>query len=157
MFTIDTEYKAAKSFVSYQNTWLVIIAIITLPLNILFFLPLIILSLISISTVLQYRNFSFMLDARQIILKSGVFTKRQNSIPFDTVQNVNLESGILMRAFGISRVEIWTSSPEQIQIHSDRSGSHSENRPTGTIYLAHEDAGELQRYILEHKFVNRPS
>lgn len=148
----QTLQKAPKAFLSYQATIIVIIFIVTLPLEFLFFLPGILLIIAFIYGRIDYNNFSFSYDEKNIEIKKGTLSKSQKTIPFNTIQNVNLNSGWLMRMFKLQKVEIWTSSPAQIQIFQSRQqGYQTEHKPDGLIYLENEDAETLKNYIISHK------
>ncbi len=154
MLKPNTQLKFPEDLLSYWDLWLVFLAIITLPLDIFLFMPIIILVIVFISLRLQFRNLSFVFDENRLTINSGIFTKSQNSIPYDTVQNINLVSGIIMRRFNLVRLEIWTSSPAQIQIlRSNERGYRTEHRPEGTLWLSQEDAEVLKKFILDHKVV----
>ena len=93
--------------------------------------------------LLDYRNFSFIVKDNDIIVNSGILTKRSKLIPFDKIQNIDLKSGLLIRLFGLTRVNIWTSSPAQIKIRNKQ----SEHTPDSFITLDAEDAIWLQNFI----------
>ncbi|MFA5870405.1 MAG: PH domain-containing protein [Candidatus Paceibacterota bacterium] len=152
MISPNISQKLPKEFLTYQTTILVIFFVITIPLNILYFLPVIILLGIYIKYRFEYNNFSFSYDEKQIEIRKGIFTKSQKTIPFSIVQNINLVSGILLRQFGLRKVEIWTSSPSQIQIISVKNqGNETEHRPDGMLILKASDAELLQKFIIDHK------
>jgi len=94
--------------------------------------------------LLDYRNFSFSVENNDIIVNSGILAKRSKLIPFDKIQNIDLNSGPLMRLLGLTRVNIWTSSPAQITIRDKQ----SEHTPDGAIILYTEDATWLQTFVL---------
>ena len=106
MLKSNTQLKFPEDLLSYWDLWLVFLAIITLPLDIFLFMPIIILVIVFISLRLQFHNISFVINEDRLTINSGVFTKSQNSIPYDTVQNINLVSGIIMRRFNLIRLEI---------------------------------------------------
>jgi len=152
MILPNTTLKATNKFLSYQDTLLLIIFIITLPFNFLFFLPIIIIIIIFIIIRLDYKNYSFTYNDKNIEIKQGIISKSQKTIPYNTIQNININSGLLMRMFKIQKVEIWTSSPSQIQIFQNgQQGYQTEHRPDGKIYLENEDAETLKSYIISHK------
>jgi len=94
--------------------------------------------------LLDYRNFSFIVEDNNIIVNSGILVKRSKLIPFDKIQNIDLNSGLLMRLLGLTRVNIWTSSPAQIKIRNQQ----SEHTPDSVIILYAEDATWLQTFVL---------
>lgn len=144
--------KAAKSFLSYQTAILVMLFIITLPLNFFFFVPGIFLIIVYIIFRLDYNNFSFIYNDQNIEIKEGILNKSQKTIPYNTVQNININSGWFMRMFKLQKFEIWTSSPSQIQIFKNQQeGYQTEHKPDGIIFLETEDAETLKNFIISHK------
>jgi len=93
---------------------------------------------------LDYKFFNFIVENDKIIINSGIIIKRSNSFLFDKVQNVEITRGALMRLFGISKVNIWTSSPEQIQVYQEK----TVYRPAGGLILATADSEWLKNSIL---------
>lgn len=94
--------------------------------------------------LLYYNSFSFILEDNKITINSGVIIKRSKSIPFNIIQNVENVRGILHRIFGLSKVDIWTSSPEQIRAYK---GSTT-HKPDGSLDLVVEDGDWLKNFIL---------
>jgi uncharacterized membrane protein YdbT with pleckstrin-like domain len=94
--------------------------------------------------LLYYKFLSFVVENDKITINSGIIIKRSNSILFDKVQNVENVRGVLARLFGISKVSIWTSSPEQIRVY------HKETiyKPAGRLELTITDGGWLKNFIL---------
>ncbi|MFZ3074258.1 MAG: PH domain-containing protein [Minisyncoccales bacterium] len=95
--------------------------------------------------LVDYSAFNFILEEGKITLNSGVIVKRSKTIAFDKVQNVESVSGILRRMFGLSTVEVWTSSASQINVHK----AESENAPDGRLTLQTPNAEWLKNYILD--------
>lgn len=93
---------------------------------------------------LKYINFSFIIKNDDITVKSGILIKKSKLIPFNRVQNVELKSDLLMRFLGLTRANVWTSSPAQIEIRNRK----SEHTPDSAIILYAEDATWLQNFIL---------
>jgi hypothetical protein len=95
--------------------------------------------------LLYYNSLTFVVEDTKITINSGVIIKHSKSIPFNIIQNVENVRGILHRIFGISRVKIWTASPEQIQAYK---GSTT-HKPDGILDLTVEDGNWLKNFILE--------
>ena len=128
-------FLASFPFLLINKTWffsffLIVIIFIGLPTFIYF--------------LLYYKFLNFVVDNDKITINSGIIMKRSNSISFDKVQNVENVRGILARLFGISKVSIWTSSPEQIQVYK----KETVHRPTGSLYLTVADGDWLKSFIL---------
>ena len=61
------------------------------------------------SILLQYYRFSYRLTEKQIVIQSGVFNRKNRSIPIERVQNVQIEQNLLARAATIAKVKIETA------------------------------------------------
>ena len=97
--------------------------------------------------MLFYNSFTFVVEDNKITINSGIITKRSKSIPFSIIQDVDNVSGILHRVFGLSEVNIWTSSPEQVQVYK---GSTT-HKPEGSLDLIAEDGDWLKNFILDKR------
>src|SRR5688572_3369721 len=64
------------------------------------------------AAVLRWRNFSFRVGAREIRIDSGLLSRTHRSIPFDRIQDVTIEQGLLARALGLARVRFETGGGE---------------------------------------------
>jgi uncharacterized membrane protein YdbT with pleckstrin-like domain len=111
------------------STWTSLLILIGLPFTIVI--------------ILKYSNISFSIDDNKIIINWGVFSTNTKTIISDSIQNVTLERGLLMRICGVSVLKIWTSS--QSQINFNRNGNSA--KPDGLLVLGVEDATWLNEYI----------
>jgi putative membrane protein len=50
-----------------------------------------------------------MISESEIIIKSGVFSRKQRNIPIERVQNVNVKQDLLQRILGIAKIQIETA------------------------------------------------
>ena len=57
---------------------------------------------------LSWRRFTYGVSAREIVIESGILSRNRRSIPFDRVQDVDIERGPLHRVFGLAKVRIET-------------------------------------------------
>lgn len=60
------------------------------------------------AAVLRWLNFSFRVGAREIRIDSGLLNRTHRSIPFDRIQDVTIEQGLLARPLGLARVRFET-------------------------------------------------
>jgi putative membrane protein len=89
------------------------------------------------SIVLQYVRFSYRVTPKEIIIQSGVLTRKNRSIPIERVQNIQIEQPLLPRLTGTARVKIETA------------GSSSTE---GVLeYIGLEEAHNLRRTIRSFK------
>ncbi|MCX6148020.1 MAG: PH domain-containing protein [Candidatus Kapabacteria bacterium] len=61
------------------------------------------------SIILKYYYFTFSINDKEIIIKSGVFARNQRNIPFEKIQNVFSEQNFLARILGITKLSIETA------------------------------------------------
>jgi len=59
--------------------------------------------------LLQYYRFSYRLTEKQIVIQSGVFNRKNRSIPIERVQNVQIEQNLIARLASIAKVKIETA------------------------------------------------
>jgi membrane protein YdbS with pleckstrin-like domain len=62
-----------------------------------------------LTAMLVYNNFMYEIDQTGLIIESGIIHKKQVSVPFEQVQNVNIERSIIDRLFGLARLSIETA------------------------------------------------
>lgn len=58
----------------------------------------------------KWWRFSYRLDAEELRIASGIFSRNVRSIPYERIQDVNLEQGPLARLLGLARVRLETGS-----------------------------------------------
>lgn len=75
------------------------------------FVPLLaaVILLMFLTAVIVYNNFKYEIDHTGIIIDSGVLHKKNVTVPFEQIQNVNIERTIPDRIFGLARISIETS------------------------------------------------
>jgi putative membrane protein len=59
---------------------------------------------------LVWRRFKYGVGATEIVIESGVLNRNRRSIPFDRVQDVDIERTFLARLFGLAKVRIETGA-----------------------------------------------
>jgi membrane protein YdbS with pleckstrin-like domain len=64
---------------------------------------------IFIGTALMYNNFQFEINEKGVEIQMGVIHKTEVSVPYDSIENVNIERTITDRMLGIARVSIETA------------------------------------------------
>lgn len=65
--------------------------------------------------VLHYLRFRYRLTPREIVIHSGVLTRRRRVIPVDRIQTVDIEQQVLHRLTGTARVRIHTAGSQQAE------------------------------------------
>jgi putative membrane protein len=59
---------------------------------------------------LRWRSFRYGVGEREIVIESGILSRNRRSIPFDRVQDVDIERALLARVFGLAKVKIETGA-----------------------------------------------
>ncbi len=75
-------------------------------------LPIYLVSIL-IGTFLTYNNFTFEINSKGLVIKSGVIHRSEVSLPYDQVQNVNIERTLFDRILGLSKLSIETAGSAQ--------------------------------------------
>ncbi|MBA3676724.1 MAG: PH domain-containing protein [Sphingosinicella sp.] len=57
---------------------------------------------------LYWRRFRYGVGNREIVIESGIFHRQRRVIPFDRIQDIDIEQGLLSRLFGTAKVKIET-------------------------------------------------
>ena len=94
---------------------------------------------------IRYQNTAFVLAEKSITVFSGLITKKAKLIPFDKVQNIEAESGMLSRYFKLEKLSIWTSSFSQLA--TSKHGTMADQ----FLLLKSEDTEFLKDLILKEK------
>lgn len=98
---------------------------------------------LSIYLFLENKSVSFIIDNSKIEITSGIVIKKSRSIPFNAIQNIEVQRRILANLLGVWVVVIWTSSPGQVN-YRDRKDIR---RPDGLLVLSKENAKALNDVI----------
>jgi putative membrane protein len=59
---------------------------------------------------LHWLRFRFAVGADEIVIESGVLSRQHRTIPFDRIQDVGIEQGLVSRVLGIAKVELETGA-----------------------------------------------
>ena len=59
---------------------------------------------------LEYEHFGYSVREHDLFVQRGVLFRRRSSIPHNRIQHVDTRQGPLERAFGLSRVAVFTAS-----------------------------------------------
>ena len=64
---------------------------------------------------LQYLRFHYWITPREVIIHSGVLTRRKRNIPIDRIQNIVIERSLLPRLLGTAKVKIETAGSKSTE------------------------------------------
>lgn len=87
---------------------LILVGVFLLPSIFIFALVAYILGVV-MTALLVHNNFHFEINTDGLIIERGILYKHTVSVPFEQVQNVNIERAILDRMLGFSRISIETA------------------------------------------------
>ena len=108
-------------------------------------------------SIFWYLTFSFMVSEQGITINSGVLFRSSRTIDFNKVQNVDNTRGPLQMMFGLTGVNIWTASQDQLRFSTVTIGgiprTRASARPDGKLYLSGQDADYLKDYIAKKSSV----
>lgn len=65
--------------------------------------------------VLYYARFRYWLTARELVIESGVFTRKHRSIPVERIENIQIEQRLLSRLLGMAKVSVQTAGSTETE------------------------------------------
>jgi putative membrane protein len=65
--------------------------------------------------VLYYARFRYWLTPRELVIESGVFTRKHRSIPIERIENIQIEQRLLSRLLGTARVSVQTAGSTETE------------------------------------------
>lgn len=92
-----------------------------------------------VTSLASWLRFSWRVDEDDIAITSGVLSRNSRTIPFDRIQDVNIEQGLIARMLGLAKVTLET-------------GGGGETSDEGSLNaIALEDAAALRDHIRAHR------
>ncbi len=101
-----------KSFLIFG---LVLVGTILAPMPFIFGLALYFVALLII-TLFIYNNFKYEINEDGLRIESGVINKHSVALPYEQIQNVNIERTLFDRLLGFSRISIETAGASSAQL-----------------------------------------
>lgn len=89
---------------------------------------------------LAWTRFTWTVDADDVSISSGIISRQQRVIPFDRIQDVSIEQGLVQRLLGLAKVGFETGSS---------GGDKNDEAKLDAILLG--DAEALRRHIRGHR------
>ena len=158
MFTQGVYYKFGKNVlvISLIRRLLAVLLVVIAMIFIQAFLPigfiagyiflgiLVYAGVVSLSAWYDYTYHEFKLDEYALVIRSGIVNRREISIPYRQIQNVDMNSSYGERMFGVAELFVLTSGNE------DR-GAEGKDEESSAIFplVDHDYAAELQRELLK--------
>jgi putative membrane protein len=66
--------------------------------------------LVVVSAVARYLSFSYAIHEGHLLIKSGIVTRTNRTIPLSKIQNINIKKSVVHRVFGLVDLEIETAA-----------------------------------------------
>ncbi len=101
--------------------------------------------------ILYYLLFTYEVHERALTINSGILFRQYETIDFNKIQTIDNERNPLLMIFGLTRVEIWTASADQLHSGTGRDAVRIRPRPDTHFLLGKNDASELRDYIMRTK------
>lgn len=60
--------------------------------------------------IVRYLTLRYRFQERELVLRSGILTRKERHVPFERIQNIDLEQNVFHRLFGVAKVKIETAS-----------------------------------------------
>ena len=93
---------------------------------------------------LHWRRFRYGVGAREIVIESGILHRNRRSIPFDRIQDVDIEQALLSRLFGLAKVRIETGAGGKDEGVLDSVSTGEAARLRAAVRAWREGEGEWQ-------------
>lgn len=101
-------------------------------------LTILVLTLTIPMRILNYYYFDFSIQPKDILINSGVFSRKHRSIPVKRIQNINIEQNFLQRLLGIAKVTFETAGNSELEGQLE--------------FVSKKDAFELKDTIQNYKY-----
>lgn len=98
------------------------------------------LALSLLVSFISWLRFSWRVDADDIAITSGVLSRNSRTIPFDRIQDVNIEQGLFARVLGLAKVTLETGG-----------GGAGKEEEGALNAIAVEEARALRDHIRSHR------
>lgn len=87
--------------------------VITSIILILLFIAILIFVIGFIVGWLEYKNYTFSLGEFDLIMKKGIFDRKETSIPYHQIDSVDIERNVMYQLLGLSRLVMITAAHEE--------------------------------------------
>ncbi len=111
----------------------------------------IVIALVLAYPILFYLLFSFELTEHTITVNSGILFRQYETIDFNKVQAMDQERGPLLMLFGLTEINIWTASADQLTFSVGANALKTRPRPDVRMLLRKDDAQKLKDLAMSSK------
>ncbi len=91
--------------------------------------------------ILHYLRFSYLISPTEIVIHSGILTRRKRNIPLEKVQNIEIEQSLLPRFLGIAKVKIETAGSQAAEGMLEYVGLDEAQRIRATVRAYQKNPG----------------
>ncbi len=109
------------------------------------FIIIAIASFASVITIVQFWFYHYWLEADRLVVKEGILFKSLRQVPYERIQNVNVEKNVLHRIFKVATLQIESASgvkPEAvIRVIADEQIKHIQKVIKQQTHINSEDPG----------------
>jgi putative membrane protein len=108
-----------KAYQLFKAFWFVIPMILlnkTMPNYYIYIFLIVGLIALVIWSILSFLNFKFKIVDNHFMLKEGILTKKNVSIPFDKIQNINFKQNFIQQLIKTTQLEIETAGAKKVEI-----------------------------------------
>lgn len=67
----------------------------------------------SLLSIIQYWFFHYWLEEDRLVVKSGIFFKSLRQVPYERIQNITIERGVLHRLFNVTTLQLESASGQK--------------------------------------------
>jgi putative membrane protein len=105
------------------------------------------------SILLSFFYFRYLITPQELIIKSGVVSRKQRNIPLKRIQNVNIQQNFLQRILGISTVKLETAGDATSEAVLDSVGTLNANEIKQIIkeYQAKPETSDKTDIDIQHE------
>ncbi|MFC3195401.1 PH domain-containing protein [Marinicella sediminis] len=113
-------------------------------------------ALASVMTIVQFWFYHYWLEEDRLVVKEGILFKSLRQVPYERIQNLNVEKNVLHRLFGVATLQVESASgakPEAvIRVISQDQVAHIQNiiKQRAKPALVESDVVEVASEAVEH-------
>jgi len=100
-------YKELRSII--LPAFFMLIALLNSSVMIMILVITLLILVVITKCLLRYFTFSYQLLDHEILVKSGIFVKKVNHVPYDRIQNITSNQWFFLKPFGLEELEIETA------------------------------------------------
>ncbi len=100
-----------------DTTISLVVTIFAIGLAALLFLAILFFILGFIIAILEYKTYSFTLEEFSLVMRQGILNRKEDSVPYRQIQDVNIERPLIYLVLGLSKIIFITAGHEEAGEH----------------------------------------